>query len=218
MKIKHSLCVIAFMAYGLSCNAAGIPTFDAATVLQLQQEFQQLQKQYETLKQQYQAVTGSYNRGQVGLNDSINSASVVPGSWQEIVAQQQSGAFGARASFYDKLLKTMPQDLFSDPQSEKATTYRLSSSSVRAAMTGGELLYQEVQTHLNNITRLSQLVDETQNVKDAQDLQNRISTENGMMQSALGKLSAMNMNLQANMLNEQAQATSANQHFYQWNK
>ncbi|CEE55421.1 Putative type IV secretion system protein VirB5 (fragment) [Xanthomonas citri pv. citri] len=39
-----------------------------------------------------------------------------------------------------------------------------------------------------------------------------------MMQSAMAKLNAMNMNLQANMVNQQNQATAANQNFYQWKK
>lgn len=43
--------------------AGGIPTFDAATVAQLQQQFRQLQQEYEMLKQQYAALTGSYGRG-----------------------------------------------------------------------------------------------------------------------------------------------------------
>ena len=42
-------------------------------------------------------------------------------------------------------------------------------------------------------------------------MQNRISSENGMLQSAMAKLNAMNMNLQANMLNQQNQATAATQ-------
>jgi type IV secretion system protein VirB5 len=65
---------------------------------------------------------------------------------------------------------------------------------------------------------MSQQVDTTTNVKDAQDLQNRISSENGMLSSAMAKLNAMNMNLQANLVNQQNQATAGNQKFYQWKK
>jgi type IV secretion system protein VirB5 len=197
-------------------QATGIPTFDLATVMQLQQQFTQMKKDYDMLKKQYDSVTGSYGRGAVGMNDSIKSSSVVPGSWQEVVAQQKSGMYGTRQGEYEKLIKTLPQDLFRDPKSQDATSYKLSTDSVRAAMSGGEVLYGEVQVHLNNLARLSQMVDSTTNIKDAQDLQNRISTENGMMQTAMGKLNAMNMNLQANMLNQQNQATSANQQYFQW--
>lgn len=213
-KTLATLAVAASLGASVPAFATGIPTFDAATVIQLQQQFQQLQAQYKTLKDQYAAVTGSYGRGAVGLNQSISSASVVPGSWQEVVAQQQSGAFGSKQNFYEKLINTMPQDLFANPQGQTATNYKMSTDSVRAAMAGGDSLYSEVQTHLNNLSVLSQQVDTTANVKDAQDLQNRISTENGMLSSAMAKLNAMNMNLQANLLNQQNQATAATQKYF----
>ncbi|NKA81512.1 type IV secretion system protein VirB5 [Ralstonia solanacearum] len=213
-KTLVTLAVAASLGASVPAFATGIPTFDAATVIQLQQQFKQLQDQYKTLKDQYAAVTGSYGRGAIGLNQSISSASVVPGSWQEVVAQQQSGAFGSKQGFYEKLINTMPQDLFANPQAQNATTYKMSTDSVRAALAGGDSLYSEVQTHLNNLSVLSQQVDSTVNIKDAQDLQNRIASENGMLSSAMAKLNAMNMNLQANMVNQQNQATAATQKYF----
>ena len=199
-------------------NAQGIPTFDAAMALKMKQQYDQMQQQYETLKQQYAAITGSYGRGQSGLAESVAASSVVPGSWQDVVAQQSKGAFSSKQSYYENLIKTMPQDLFRDPKGQGATTYKLSTDSVRAAMAGGDALYSQVQTHLGNLTRLGQQVDTTVNLKDAQDLQNRIATENGMLQTAMVKVNALNMNLQANLLNRQNQATSNNEQFYQWGK
>lgn len=213
-KTLVTLAVAASLGASVPAFATGIPTFDAATVIQLQQQFKQLQDQYKTLKDQYAAVTGSYGRGAIGLNQSISSASVVPGSWQEVVAQQQSGACGSKQGFYEKLINTMPQDLFANPQAQNATTYKMSTDSVRAALAGGDSLYSEVQTHLNNLSVLSQQVDSTVNIKDAQDLQNRIASENGMLSSAMAKLNAMNMNLQANMVNQQNQATAATQKYF----
>jgi type IV secretion system protein VirB5 len=209
--------VTASLGVSVPVFATGIPTFDGATVLQLQQQFDQLQKQYKALKDQYDAVTGSYGRGQIGLTDSISAASVVPGSWQEVVAQQH-GAFGSKQGYYEKFINTMPQDLFANPQAQEATSYKMSTDSVRAALAGGDSLYSEVQTHLNNVARMSQQVDSTVNIKDAQDLQNRISSENGMLSSAMAKLNAMNMNLQANMLNQQNQATAADRKYYRWKR
>lgn len=208
------LSVAACMAASVPGFAGGIPTFDAATILQLQQHLRQLQEQYATLQNQYAAITGSYGRGQVGLNDAVNSASVVPGSWQEVVAQQRNGRFAAKQATYEQLINTLPQDLFANPQAQHATTYKMSTDSVRAALAGGDALYSEVQTHLKNLTQMAQLVDSTANTKDAQDLQNRIATENGMLHSAIAKLNAMNMNLQANMVNQQNQATAATQKYF----
>ncbi|MDY7549204.1 type IV secretion system protein [Glaciimonas sp. CA11.2] len=193
---------------------AQIPTTDILTQAQLLNQLNQMQQQYETMKNQYAAVTGSYQRGAIGLNDTIRSSSVVPGSWQEVVSQQNSGAFGASQNGYEKLLKTMPQELFQDPRGQGATSYKLSTDSVRAAMTGGDMLYAQVQTNLNNLSTMAGQVDSTANTKDAADLQNRIATENGMLQTAMAKLNVMNMNLQANMLNQQNQATANDQQRY----
>ena len=161
----------------------------------------ELKRQYDQIRAQYAAVTGGYGRGQIGLQDSLNASSVVPGSWQEVVALQAQGAYGSKVGSYEQFLKTMPPELFQQPQGQDASTYKLGADSVRAAMAGGDALYSQVQTHLNNLARLNTQVDVTANVKDAQDLQNRIAVENGMLQSAIGKLGVMNVNLQANLLN-----------------
>lgn len=194
--------------------AQGIPTYDATTVIQLLETVDQLKKQYDQLKAQYEAMTGTYGRGQIGLSDAIRSSSVVPGSWQEVVAMQNTGQYGEYQSHYERMLNTMPQELFAVPEGQHTTNYKMSADSVRAAMAGGDTLYEQVQTHLNNLAILAQQVDSAANLKDAQDLQNRIAAENGMLQSATAKLSVMNMNLQANMLNQQNQSTTALQRHF----
>lgn len=196
--------------------ANGMPTFDVTTVMQLKQQFQKLQEQYEVLKRQYIALTGSYGRGQIGLNEVAKAVTIVPGSWQDIVAQQAQGVFGIKQNYYEKQLKTIPSTLFQNPQAQNATTYKMSSNAVRVALAGSDVLYSQIQSHLNNLNKLSQLIDSTVNIKDAQDLQNRIAIENGFLKSTTAKLLAMNLNLQANILNQQNQATSANQQYYRW--
>lgn len=219
MKKRFTYTALAFVLSGggMSAQVAtaqGIPTYDASTVIQLYETVDQLKKQYDQLKAQYEAMTGSYGRGQIGLSESVKSSSVVPGSWQEVVAMQNSGQYGQSQSHYERMLNTMPQELFVVPEGQHTTDYQMSTDSVRAAMAGGDTLYEQVQTHLNNLAKLAQQVDSASNLKDAQDLQNRISTENGMLQSATAKLNVMNMNLQANMLNQQNQSTTALQkHF-----
>ena len=183
-------------------------------IAQWTNQLQLMRNQYDTMRQQYQSITGTYGRGSIGLSASINSSSVVPGSWQEIVAQQQSGAFGTSQKNAELLIKTMPQELFRQPQGQGAASYKLSTDSVRAAISGGDLLFAQVQTNLNNLAVMAGQIDATANTKDAADLQNRITTENAMLQTAMAKLNVMNLNLQANMLNQQNQATAINQQRY----
>lgn len=139
---------------------------------------------------------------------------MVPGSWQQVVGAQATGAFGDRQSHYESLLQTLPPSRFRDPSSTTAVTYRLSSDAVRGAMASGEALYQEVQTHLSNLALLGRQVDVTANLKDAQDLQNRIATENGLLQTALAKLNAVQLHLQANVANQVNQSTAARQRYF----
>lgn len=212
------MCAIALACGEAAAQGTGLPTFDIANFRQLTQQYQQLKQQYETIRQQYAAITGSYGRGQIGFAESVRASSVVPGSWQEVVALQASGAFGSKSEFYEKLIRTMPPELFANPKAQAATNYKLSTDSVRAAMAGGDALYGEVQIHLNNLARLNQQVDSTANIKDAQDLQNRIATENGMLQSALAKVATLNMNLQANLMNQQNQAMAGNEGYYKWKR
>lgn len=183
---------------------------------QLVQQYKQLVETYNQLKREYEAITGAYGKGQIGLSESVQAAGVVPGSWQDVVARQASGAYGSRQKFYEDMIKTMPSDVFQAPDSQRTRDYKMSTDSVRAALAGGDALFGEVQTHLQNLQMLSQQVDSTKNIKDAADLQNRISTENGMLSTAMGKISAMNMNLQANLLNRQNQATSNSERYFRW--
>lgn len=214
--MKRSILTVAtallLAATPLASQSAGIPTYSAATDAQLMLQYQQMLKDYETLKNQYAAVTGSYGRGGAGLTGAIAQSSVVPGSWQEVVAMQQKGVFAGKQAYYEKLISTIPAEVFQD--ASKAAGYKMSTDSVRAAMAGGEALYDTAQTHLKNFQTLAAMVDTTQNVKDAADLQNRMTAELGMAQAAQTKLQALNANLNANLLNQANQDSAAREKFF----
>ncbi|USX11062.1 type IV secretion system protein [Paraburkholderia fungorum] len=203
---------IAVMAMSTTAFATGVPVGDAGTWAALSQQLLAMGKQLDQLKQQYGAVTGGYGRGAQGLSDAIDASSIVPGSWQDVVSQQKSGIYGSRQATYEKVMNTMSPDDFADKG--EGANYKMSTDSVRSALAGGESLYDEAQTHLRNFQNLSQQVDTTQNVKDAADLQNRMSAELGMAQSAQTKLQAINANLTANQLNESNQATAEREKFF----
>lgn len=192
-----------------SASATGIPTVDVGTIAQLQQ-------QYITLKQQYEALTGNGGYGSMGYNQAITSATVVPGSWQDVVARQATGAYGTSLNYYEGYLHTLPSEEFGNPNSQGAVSYNMSSNAVRSSLASGDSLYGQVQTHLTNISRLGHEIDSTENLKQAQDLENRLTAENAMLQTASAKLQAINVNLQANMLNQHNQAVAANKKFYKW--
>lgn len=117
---KLGLAIAVSVAISGQASATGVPTGDAGTWAALAQNLAVLQQQYQTLKDQYETqgnilnnLQGAYGRGAIGLNESINSASVVPGSWQEVVSRQNSGAYGSKQSYYEQLINTLPQELTS---------------------------------------------------------------------------------------------------------
>lgn len=220
--MKQTIIAIgAALCIGASAPAfsQGIPTMAGLTDIQLIMQLQQMYKDYEvykgtwdTMKQQYAAVTGSRGFGNVLLQEAINASSVVPGSWQEVVANQGKGLYGSTQDRYMRLLRTMPQELFAPGQ--QAENYKLSTDSVLAAFSGGEVLYAQVQRHLNTIATLAQRVESTPDIKASSDLNNRIQSEKGMLETAMAKLQVMNMNLQANLVNQQNQAKAATHRYF----
>jgi type IV secretion system protein VirB5 len=210
---RTSVAAVAVLVMSTSAFATGVPVFNAQEAIQLAQQLQAMGKQLDQLKQQYGAVTGSYGRGVSGLTDALDASSIVPGSWQDVVAQQKSGIYGSRQASYEQVINTIPTSTFQDQSA--GANYRMSTDSVRSALAGGESLYDEAQTHLQNFQNLSQQVDSTTNLKDAADLQNRMSAELGMAQSAQTKLQAINANLLANQLNDSNQAAAVRAKFFQ---
>ena len=224
MHLKSGLTCIALCSFTLQSAFGQIPvtvTSDITawqnqlqTMAQWADQLKAMRDQYTKLTQQYEAITGHYGRGDIGLLDAVKSADVVPGSWQDVVARQKSGAFDNIQKNVESQIQTLPLDQFHNPAGPDATGYKLSTDAVRAAMAGGEALYAQVQTNLNNLSAMAAQIEQTGNAKDAADLQNRIAAENGMLQSAMAKLSVMNLNLQANILNQQNQAAAQNQQRY----
>jgi type IV secretion system protein VirB5 len=177
--------------------------------LQLVEQVTQLKAQLEQLKNQYRAVTGSYGIGGFALADTLSAAGIVPGSWQEVVKFQQAGGYKAKMDYYENLMKTVDPALFEKNPSRSAAAYKLSYENTRAAFAVTDATYDSVEMHRRNIEQLIQRIDGTQNVKEAADLNNRLISENAMLQISLARLSAVQNNLYASAENDriQSQAT-----------
>ncbi|MGZ2749908.1 type IV secretion system protein [Burkholderia stagnalis] len=214
MKLKSMMCVLAMSMGAMStvCHADGIPVANLQEAIQLQQQIQNGLDQIANLKQQISAVTGAYQRGVQGLQDAVSAAKSLPSTWQDVVAQQAQGAYSSAQAAVEKVIQTANPSTFVN--SLTGATYKMATDSARTALAGSQTLYDEAQTHLNNFVQLAQQVDTTVNVKDAADLQNRMTAELGMAQAAQTKLQAFAANLQANQLNESNQATAARMKFF----
>ena len=190
--------------------------FDASNFQQSVQQYQQmveqlnqLRAQLEQLRNQYQAITGSYGVGAILQSEALAAQSIVPGSWQEIVKQQQAGAYKTKMDYYEGLMKAVEPALLTAEASRTTGAYKLSYDNTRAAFAVTDATYDAIEVHRRNIDRLIRRIDSTQNIKEATDLNNRLVSENSMLQIAIARLSAVQSNLSASTQNDrlQSQAT-----------
>lgn len=173
--------------------------------LQMIEQLAQLKSQLEQLRNQYQAITGSYGIGGIGQADALGAQSIVPGSWQEVVKLQQEGKYQTKMDYYEGLMKTVDPALFATDKSRNAGAYKLSYDNTRAAFAVTDATYDAVEIHRRNIEQLVQRIDSTQNIKEATDLNNRLVSENTMLQIAIARLSAVQGNLSASAENDRVQ-------------
>lgn len=191
--------------------AGGVPVISPLEIEQLEKSLNALNEQIAQMKKQYDAVTGSYQRGTQLLDDAISAAKSVPGSWRDVVSQQNSGVLGNLKNSYEQIIKTLPSDRFQDKG--LGANYKMATDSVRSALAGSETIFNEAQTHLNNFANLARQIDSTVNVKDATDLQNRMAAEMGLAQAAQMKLSALTASLSANQLNAYNRGVASRQKY-----
>ncbi|MBL7684833.1 MAG: hypothetical protein JNK65_02230, partial [Deltaproteobacteria bacterium] len=203
------------------------PVFDASVLAQTVQQLDEMKKHYDMLKQQYDelmatknAVTGSYG---VSLLENGPLAELgrraVPGTWQEVVSLQQSGAlpgfFSQRQDYFQKLFPTVSEKLFSqDPNNRNIAGYKLSTDNTRAAFASTEAIYNKIQDRLKTIESLTKEIDKTANVKNATDLNSRIAAENGFLNVEMARLNSMQLSLQTVMQNNQNQSTANHAEFF----
>lgn len=181
-----------------------------AQYAQMVEQVAQLKAQLEQLKNQYQAVTGSYGLGGLMQGETLSAANIVPGSWQDVVSLQQAGKFKSKVDYYEKLMRTVDPALFDKDASRSTSAYKLSYDNTRAAFAVTDATYDSVETHRKNIEQLIQRIDGTQNIKEATDLNNRLVSENAMLQISVARLAAVQNNLNASAANDRVQAQATN--------
>lgn len=232
--MKRTIIALSIAAFIPSAHATGIPVVDvlanglaiehaievmaewAKQAAAYKKEYDMLMNQYTTLQAQLGAIRGNYGYGAVLLYESSTASKIVPGSWQDVVAQQAQGQYGSKLAAAEQLLNTLAKEE-AGKTTQRGQTYAMSSNAVRSSMASADALYTEAQQHLLAIDRLSKEVDKAPNIKAAQDLRNRIAIETAMLDAATSKMNAINLNLQANAVNGQNQATAVSHRFYQWN-
>lgn len=209
--LRVAACVLLIGAF--SSGHAQWAVIDASNLQQSMQQYvqmveqvNQLKAQLSQLKDQYRAITGSYGIGGLLQEETFAAGSIVPGSWQEVVRLQQTGKYKAKMDHYEGLMKAVDPALFEKNATRSAGAYKLSYDNTRAAFAVTDATYESVETHRRNIEQLVRRIDSTQNVKEAADLNNRLVSENAMLQIAIARLAAVQGNLNASAQNDRIQS------------
>ena len=192
---------------------AQVAVIDASNLQQSIQQYQQMveqvrqmKAQVDQLRSQYEAITGSYGVGAILQSEALAAQSVVPGSWQDIVKLQQAGAYKTKMDYYEGLMKAVDPALLEMGKSRSTGAYKLSYDNTRAAFAVTDATYDAVDVHRRNIEQLIRRIDATRNIKEATDLNNRLISENGMLQIAIARLAAVQGNLSASAQNDRLQS------------
>ena len=213
MRILKATLLSASLVLGAQGANAQYAVFDASNLRQSIQQYQQmvqqvtqLKAQLEQLRSQYQAITGSYGVGGLLQGEALAAQGIVRGSWQEVVKLQQAGAYKEKMDYYEGLMKAVEPALLQADRSRATDAYKLSYDNTRAAFALTDATYDAVEVHRSNIEQLIRRIDATQNIKEATDLNNRLVSENSMLQIAIARLAAVQGNLSASAQNDRLQS------------
>ena len=161
----------------LTVTASGIPVVDGAAATQRAQNFvqqmaeyakqlTQMKNQYEQQVQQFKSLTGSRNLGNI-LKDTVKDQ--VPSEWSAIYK-------GAKNIDYKSVINSKGYD--------SKTADRMAVKNLRDM----EEVFKSTKTQLDNLTGLMNQINQTQDMKAAADLQNRIAVEQAKIANNQTKL------------------------------
>ena len=158
-------------------STAGIPVTDGAAAAQRQKNFAkemlemgkqltEMKRQFEQQVKQFKAMTGSRNMGNL-LKDTVKDQ--IPSEWSEIYK-------GAKNIDYKSVINSKAYN----PE----TAQRMAVHNMKEM----EKVFNSMETQLKSLSRLMDEVNNTQDIKAATDLQNRISVEQAKIANNQTKL------------------------------
>lgn len=177
----------------------GDVVFDPANTAQAIEQVSRMKQQYDMLKKTYDAISGATNMGK----DLKAVKNVIPGSWQEVVSIQKSGGlFKNKQEVYTKILTVIGEkDL--ERLKKDNTVFKGNFEAVRTGMAVSEASYDALSERIQRLEQLSAKINQTKNIKEAQDLGNAIAIEQAQIQVITAQLASVQNNMTANTANQQ---------------
>jgi type IV secretion system protein VirB5 len=181
-------CVLAIEGQFAPAHAQGIPVISVSELAQDLVMAKNLQSQLVTMTDQYNALTGNRGFGQILNNPSLTS--YLPSQWQSVYSQVKSGQLQGLSSAAQQI--ESQEGMTANTPSQQRYNDTLATNKAMATQA-----YQASADRLQNIQNLMQQSDLTQDPAAKADLQNRLLSENAMIQNEQTKLNLMGQLQQA---------------------
>jgi type IV secretion system protein VirB5 len=200
--IAFSVAALSIVMPAANTYAQGIPVISVAELAQdvvmagqLEQQVQTMEQQYTTMTTQLNALTGNRGLGQILDNPSMHS--YLPDQWQSIYGQVKGGQLSGISSAASQIESDEGMTATTPGQQRYNDTLAANKAMSMQA-------YQANLSRLQNIKSLMQQSDVTQDPAAKADLQNRLQSENAMIQNEQTRLNLMGQLQQAEIkLSEQ---------------
>lgn len=184
-----------------SANASGIPTVDAATIAQLQQQLltardqlKNLTDQLQTAKNQLAAFTESSGYG--NLTDDINIRnhlrSALPSNAHNILDRSGSSSLNGDVS---RITKDVMAPVNFDQDRQQLSERALNIEATAKALT--ERAYDSMTQRLVNVDALQGKINQTSNPKEIAELQARIQIEQANISAEQTRIQLTSQQLEA---------------------
>jgi len=181
-------CVLAIEGQFAPAHAQGIPVISTSELAQDLLMAKNLQSQLVTMTDQYHALTGNRGFGQILNNPSLTS--YLPSQWQSVYSQVKSGQLQGLSSAAQLIESQEGMTAYTPSQQRYNDTLATNKAMATQA-------YQASADRLHNIQNLMQQSDLTQDPAAKADLQNRLLSENAMIQNEQTKLNLVGQLQQA---------------------
>jgi type IV secretion system protein VirB5 len=173
--------LIAFVAalYSTSSSAQGIPVISVSELAQDVLVVKNLEAEITQMTQQYDALTGNRSLGQILNSPSLTS--YLPSQWQSVYMEVKSGQLQGLSSAAQQIVTQ-------EGMTSNTTTQQRVNDTLAANKAMTMQSYQACAARLQNIQNLMQQSNLTQDPAAKADLQNRLASENAMIQNEQTRL------------------------------
>lgn len=177
----------------VAASAGGVPTVDMGTILQLRANYDMAKTQFEEAEKTYKALYGNRDIGRLFSDPKL--AKYLPQDMKQMFEDYRAGDYAAIAKRIEQLQKG--EKLNGDQAAMLKNLTKREADFIFGSKVQIDEMFRRSNERFNQITRLMNTIDKTQDPKAAADLLNRIQVESAMIQMQQNQLKLAEMAMKA---------------------